>query len=232
MAQARPGQLLDPLTSSAQNTVVVAIPAGLNPTNNFLIPTLVNPLERDYAIKRCALAALAAILKSLVIWSNKIQSIAANDDQSALSPATTTAATITANPFATAKHLKEALKEGIRKFNFKPKKGIEFLLQTGGLASKEPIEIARFFRETEGLDKKVLGEFMGEGEEWNIAVMHAFVDGMDFTDTSFVDALRGFLQSFRLPGEAQKIDRYMLKFAEKYVKGNPTTFANAGNSYA
>ena len=59
--------------------------------------------------------------------------------------------------------------------------------------------------------------------------MHAFVDLMDFENLPFVDALRTFLQAFRLPGEAQKIDRYMLKFAERYIGGNPTTeFANAG----
>jgi hypothetical protein len=33
--------------------------------------------------------------------------------------------------------------------------------------------------------------------------MHAFVDFMDFTNARFVDALRMFLQSFRLPGDQQ-----------------------------
>lgn len=61
--------------------------------------------------------------------------------------------------------------------------------------------------------------------------MHAFVDLMDFTRTPFVDALRKFLQSFRLPGEAQKIDRYMLKFAERYSAGNAGVFANADTAY-
>jgi brefeldin A-inhibited guanine nucleotide-exchange protein len=59
--------------------------------------------------------------------------------------------------------------------------------------------------------------------------MHAFVDMIDLRNTGFVDALRAFLQAFRLPGEAQKIDRYMLKFAERYIEGNTQTpFANAG----
>jgi len=41
-----------------------------------------------------------------------------------------------------------------------------------------------------------------------------------------------FLQAFRLPGEAQKIDRFMLKFAERYIGGNPgTVFANADTAY-
>ena len=66
-------------------------------------------------------------------------------------------------------------------------------------------------------------------DEVNIATMHAFVDMIDFRNAGFVDALRLFLQSFRLPGEAQKIDRYMLKFAERYIEGNAQTpFANAG----
>ena len=66
-------------------------------------------------------------------------------------------------------------------------------------------------------------------DEHSVAIMHAFVDQLDFTDLDFADALRSFLQSFRLPGESQKIDRFMLKFAERFIAGNSNTpFANAG----
>jgi Sec7-like guanine-nucleotide exchange factor len=34
-------------------------------------------------------------------------------------------------------------------------------------------------------------------------------------------ALRLYLERFRLPGEAQKIDRMMEKFAEKFCRDNP-----------
>lgn len=62
--------------------------------------------------------------------------------------------------------------------------------------------------------------------------MHAFVDLLDFRNMSFTDAVRTYLQSFRLPGEAQKIDRFVLKFAERYIAGNPKTeFANADTAY-
>lgn len=61
--------------------------------------------------------------------------------------------------------------------------------------------------------------------------MHAFVDEMDFNNMKFTEALRLFLQAFRLPGEGQKIDRFMLKFAERYVHGNPGVFANAETAY-
>ncbi|CAI6795082.1 AIF_HP2_G0052030.mRNA.1.CDS.1 [Saccharomyces cerevisiae] len=69
-----------------------------------------------------------------------------------------------------------------------------------------------------------VGDYLGEGDDKNIAIMHAFVDEFDFTGMSIVDALRSFLQSFRLPGEGQKIDRFMLKFAERFVDQNPESF--------
>lgn len=69
-------------------------------------------------------------------------------------------------------------------------------------------------------------------DEENVATMHAFVDMINFNDMMFTDALRMYLQSFRLPGEAQKIDRFMLKFAERYMGDNPSTiFANADTAY-
>jgi len=77
----------------------------------------------------------------------------------------------------------------------------------------------------------MIGEYLGEGDEEIVAAMHAFVDQMDFTRLKFIDALRQFLQSFRLPGEAQKIDRLMLKFAGRYLQCNPNSFANADTAY-
>ncbi|CAG8722403.1 36441_t:CDS:10, partial [Racocetra persica] len=130
--------------------------------------------------------------------------------------------------FENLKHRKQVLQDGIKTFNFKPKRGIQALASAGFIPSTEPLDIAKFLLNTEGLNKTMIGEYLGEGETENIATMHAFVDLMDFSNMNFVDALRQFLQSFRLPGEAQKIDRFMLKFAERYVDGNPTQFANAG----
>lgn len=130
-----------------------------------------------------------------------------------------------------AKHRKTALNNGIRQFNFKPKRGLKQLLSDGFIKSDSPEDIAAFIISTETLDKSTIGEYLGEGEPHNIAIMHAFVDSMDFTRRRFVDALRQFLQSFRLPGEAQKIDRFMLKFAERYITGNPNAFANADTAY-
>ncbi|KAJ9496952.1 guanine nucleotide exchange protein for ADP-robosylation factor [Exophiala xenobiotica] len=126
---------------------------------------------------------------------------------------------------------KSALNEAIRQFNFKPKRGIKALVSEGFIQTNSPQDIAKFLYGNDRLDKAMLGEFLGEGDEQNVAIMHAFVDLMDFSKRRFVDALRQFLQSFRLPGEAQKIDRFMLKFAERYLTGNPNAFANADTAY-
>lgn len=133
--------------------------------------------------------------------------------------------------FESQKQRKKALLEGIRQFNQKAKKGLNYFITNGFLESDDPVVIAKFLLETDGLDKSVIGEYLGEGDEKHIAIMHAFVDELEFENTEFVDAMRRFLQSFRLPGEAQKIDRFMLKFAERYVLGNPGIFANADAAY-
>lgn len=129
------------------------------------------------------------------------------------------------------KQRKIALTNAIRQFNFKPKRGVELLISEGFIPSDSPQDIGSFLLRNDRLDKAIIGEYLGEGDTENIAIMHAFVDCMDFAKHRFVDALRQFLQSFRLPGEGQKIDRFMLKFAERYLTGNPNAFATADAAY-
>jgi brefeldin A-inhibited guanine nucleotide-exchange protein len=50
--------------------------------------------------------------------------------------------------------------------------------------------------------------------------MYSYVDQHDFYGMEIVPALRLFLEGFRLPGEAQKIDRLMEKFAARYHELN------------
>lgn len=61
------------------------------------------------------------------------------------------------------KQRKTTLQEGIKKFNFKPKRGVEFLVQNGFIKSKAPTDIARFLLQNEGLSKAMIGEYLGEG---------------------------------------------------------------------
>jgi len=45
-----------------------------------------------------------------------------------------------------------------------------------------------------------------------------------------VQAMRNFLSSFRLPGEAQKIDRIMERFAIRFCEQNPSIFDHSGKN--
>eukprot|EP00047_Mylnosiga_fluctuans_P017395 m.61019 g.61019 ORF g.61019 m.61019 type:complete len:1672 (-) comp7058_c0_seq2:541-5556(-) len=133
---------------------------------------------------------------------------------------------------------KELREQGIELFNKKPGKGIK-LLQDSGFVGSEPKEIARFLHAEDRLDRGAIGDYLGERDDLNIAVMHAYVDQVDFSSinqtskTAFLDALRIFLGSFRLPGEAQKIDRLMEKFAQRYCQIHPENgiFASADAAY-
>ena len=62
----------------------------------------------------------------------------------------------------------------------------------------------------------MIGDYLGQHEEFPLAVMHAYVDSITFSGMKFDTAIREFLKGFCLPGEAQKIDRIMEKFAERY----------------
>ncbi|EPX70776.1 Sec7 domain-containing protein [Schizosaccharomyces octosporus yFS286] len=129
------------------------------------------------------------------------------------------------------KQRKKLLRHCINKFNYKPSLGVKLLSENGFVNLDDSSSVATFLFNTEGLNKTTLGDYLGAGEDYNISVMHNFVDCFSFANYRFVDALRRLLQAFRLPGEAQKIDRIMLKFSERYMKENPSTFANADTAY-
>ena len=95
-----------------------------------------------------------------------------------------------------------------------------------------------FFVTYIGLGKTQVGEFLSKGPKdlhpFNAEVMRHYVETFDFgagKKCSFDKALRTFLGCFRLPGEAQCIDRLMESFASKLYKdlgvGNPFTSSDA-----
>lgn len=132
--------------------------------------------------------------------------------------------------FQTMLKRKKHLEEAVGMFNQKPKKGISFLMEHL-LTDGKPEDVAKFFRTTEGLDATAVGEFLGEADEFAVSVMSAYTDLHDFNGSLFDDAIRQYLSSFRLPGEAQKIDRIMQKFASRFCVCNPNVFASADTAY-
>ncbi|KAJ0076532.1 hypothetical protein Patl1_35588 [Pistacia atlantica] len=122
------------------------------------------------------------------------------------------------------------LQKGVSLFNRKPSKGIEFLINTKKIGGS-PEEVATFLKKPTGLNEGMIGDYLGEREEFSLRVMHAYVDSFNFKGMDFGEAIRFFLRGFRLPGEAQKIDRIMEKFAERYCKCNPNSFTSADTAY-
>ena len=88
-----------------------------------------------------------------------------------------------------------------------------------------------FCAATPQLSKAAVGDFLSGPEDLSKAVLAEFTAAFDFGSLEIDGALRIYLQSFRLPGEAQKIDRLMESFAAALFAANPVPFANADAAY-
>ncbi|XP_026674673.1 brefeldin A-inhibited guanine nucleotide-exchange protein 1 [Ceratina calcarata] len=128
------------------------------------------------------------------------------------------------------KHQKEVWETGIDIFNRKPSKGVQYL-QEQSLLGNSSEDVARWLHMDERLDKTAIGDFLGDHN--HNQVMYSYIDQMNFAERDLVTALRYFLEGFRLPGEAQKIDRLMEKFASRYCECNPNNglFTSADTAY-
>uniref|UniRef100_UPI0037E945EB cytohesin-4-like isoform X2 n=1 Tax=Semicossyphus pulcher TaxID=241346 RepID=UPI0037E945EB len=119
---------------------------------------------------------------------------------------------------------------GKKKFNMDPKKGVSYLVEHELLEWRAE-SVAEFLYKEDGLNKTAIGNFLGEREELHLHTLKAFVALHEFSDLNLVQALRQFLWSFRLPGEAQKIDRMMEAFAARYCDCNPGVFKSTDTCY-
>ena len=78
---------------------------------------------------------------------------------------------------------------------------------------------------TPGLDKTIIGDYISEPEDkkpFNKLVLLSYVKQFNFKNVHFVEGIRVFLESFRLPGESQKIDRLMEAWAGSWYAANPS----------
>ena len=138
---------------------------------------------------------------------------------------------------------------GAVKFTLSIKSGLNFFVDNG-FCQLDAKDIAQFFIfHKDKLDKTQMGEVLGKepdaafvknkgvtdpdkgGPGFFVRILHHYVDALDFTDWMFDDAIRLFLSGFRLPGEAQKIDRIMEKFAERFTRQNLEIFPSADTAF-
>lgn len=88
-----------------------------------------------------------------------------------------------------------------------------------------PESIANFlYSSSEKLDQAKIGEYISKGPKEKYPfiekVLYHFAQLFDFSELSFSESLRLFLSTFRLPGEAQCIDRLMEAFAQRLYEGH------------
>ena len=139
--------------------------------------------------------------------------------------------------FASKKKIQEALTNGTFKFNQNPKAGLQYFAAAGLLKEPlEPADVAKFLHlHQDRLDKTAVGELLGREKDWQnglaVQVLHAYTFELDFASKPLDEAIRYFLAGFRLPGEAQKIDRMMEKFAERFCLQNPEVFPSADTAF-
>ena len=67
---------------------------------------------------------------------------------------------------------------GRKKFNMDPKKGIEYLVEHG-LLNHTAEDVAEFLYKGEGLNKSAVGDYLGEKNDFNIAVLQKFIECHD-----------------------------------------------------
>jgi len=71
------------------------------------------------------------------------------------------------------------------------------------------------------LSKQMIGEYLGSiNNPFNMAVLTCFAQEMDFSGMHLDTALRKFQTYFRMPGEAQKIERLVEVFSGRYCQCN------------
>lgn len=136
---------------------------------------------------------------------------------------------------------KIALQNVCHSFNGEnPEKGefLEVALAEGIIeATTDASTVAKMLHEARSLDKQKLGIYLSQGPEndypFQASLRRKYTSLVSFQGLSFSDSLRKFLSNFRLPGEAQCIDRLMEAFSEELHKQQEesTFFKNSDAVY-
>eukprot|EP00357_Protocruzia_adherens_P036262 CAMPEP_0115010016 /NCGR_PEP_ID=MMETSP0216-20121206/23024_1 /TAXON_ID=223996 /ORGANISM="Protocruzia adherens, Strain Boccale" /LENGTH=567 /DNA_ID=CAMNT_0002378069 /DNA_START=397 /DNA_END=2097 /DNA_ORIENTATION=+ len=137
------------------------------------------------------------------------------------------------NSFKEQRSLKKKVLRSAEIFNNEKKFGITKLQQEGFLPEElDEVSMASFLRNNPALDREVLGAYLGDKHDFNIKVLTEYAKLFEFESMDIEEALRAFLSSFLLPGEAWQINRIVEAFAEVYYEANKdNVLANSTVAY-
>ena len=130
-------------------------------------------------------------------------------------------------------HAEDILQTAIKIYREKAslKKAVQFLVKSDFMPDT-PQEIASFLRVYKNsFDPSAIGDFLGEGgcntreEEYWSQIRFRYTRAVSFVELELEPALRLYLTGcgFRLPGEAQKIDRFVEVFQKAFWQDNSGT---------
>ena len=123
------------------------------------------------------------------------------------------------------KERKKHLETGTDMFNQKPKEGIDYLQRHEFLSTPLDFkEVANHLRENWRLDKKMIGEYISDKRINQLLI--EYISTYNFSGVRIDEALRSFLESFRLPGEAPVISYILESFSQQWHESNDRPFAN------
>lgn len=125
------------------------------------------------------------------------------------------------------KQRKSLLELATKEFNKKPKDGVK-LLHKHSLVTDDK-GIVRFLRDNQNVSKVVIGEFLAKKE--NSSLLAVFLESFDLKGLRVDEALRLFLETFRLPGEAPLVANILEPFANHWFVCNECPFENSDAAF-
>jgi len=114
---------------------------------------------------------------------------------------------------------KSKLMEVTLEFNNGNRNWVEYAVDLGLIKGSSAEDVGRFLYEQGSVDKTKLGEYLSKGPAdkypFHASVLSHYSTCFNFKDLSFDESLRVYLRKFRMPGEAQCIDRIMEAFSQR-----------------
>jgi Sec7-like guanine-nucleotide exchange factor len=94
--------------------------------------------------------------------------------------------------------------------------------------SKSVASLLRFAR---GIDKQIIGNFMGKNADFNQEVMAEYVRTFPFGAMDFDAAFRAFADTFKQPPESQQVVRFTKNFVQAFLEAHDGDYRCALISY-
>ena len=189
----------------------------------FLAANMFSDTGRFNSLHRLCLEALLAVVES-------VAQMFCHPENSSYATLLQDASDLDAgdDDLAKTKAEKKKLAQAADQWNKNKKKSLGTLASMGMIASAtDPTAIATFFRNTPGLDLDSLGEYFGKiSDKFNQSVFAEFVKTFNFEGHGLDMALRTFLESFKLPGEAQQVSTILEAFAARFYEHNKKAASN------